>query len=106
MSEIAVYDVVAAAWSAALNREQVAADDDFFAFGGDSLAAMRMAASLRTALDVPVRMNTVFQHPTLAEFVTALRADHGPAVDKAAEQYLTVLGYSDDDAHAAQEKIR
>ncbi|MFU8854110.1 phosphopantetheine-binding protein [Micromonospora sp. SL1-18] len=106
MPEIAVHEVVAAAWSVALNREQVADGDDFFALGGDSLAAMRMAASLRTALDVPVRMNAVFQHPTLAEFVTSLRADYGPAVDKAAEQYLTVLGYSDDDVQAAREKIR
>jgi acyl carrier protein len=105
MSETAVYEVVAAAWSVALNREQLADDDDFFACDGDSLAATRMAASLRTALDVPVRMNAVFQHPTLAEFVANLRADYGPAVDRAAEQYLTVLGYSDDDIPAAREKM-
>lgn len=105
-SETAVYEVVAAAWSAALNREQIADDDDFFALGGDSLAASRLTASLRTALDVSVRMNTVFLHPTLAEFVTNLRADYGPAVDKAAEQYLTVLGCSDEDVQAARERMR
>ncbi|MFJ8580937.1 phosphopantetheine-binding protein [Micromonospora sp. NPDC093277] len=105
-SETAVYEVVAAAWSAALNRDPVTDDDDFFALGGDSLAAMRMAASLRTALDVQVRMNAVFQHPTLAEFVASLRAEYGPEVEKAAEQYLTVLGYSDDDVQAAREKMR
>jgi len=106
MSGTAVHEVVTAAWSAALHVEQLAAEDDFFALGGDSLAALRMATSLRTALDVSVRMNEVFQHPTLAEFVTALRAEHGPAVDKAAEQYLTVLGYSDDEPRADEERGR
>jgi acyl carrier protein len=94
----AVRDVVAAAWCDALRVEQVSGDDDFFRLGGDSLTAARLAAALRTALGVRVPMSAVFEHPTVTELVAELRAEHGPALDEAAEQYLTVLGYADADA--------
>ncbi|MCW3815756.1 phosphopantetheine-binding protein [Micromonospora sp. DR5-3] len=92
-----VRDVVAAAWRDALRVERVGDDDNFFRLGGDSLTAARLAAALRTALDVRVPMSAVFEHPTVAELAAALRAEHGPALDETAEQYLTVLGYSDAD---------
>ena len=94
----AVRDVVAAVWRDMLHVERAGDDDNFFQMGGDSLTAARLAAALRTALDVQVPMSAVFEHPTVAELAAALRAEHGPAVDEAAEQYLTVLGYSDADA--------
>ncbi|MEV4658622.1 phosphopantetheine-binding protein [Micromonospora sp. NPDC049301] len=92
--------VVADAWGAALGVDGLTERDHFFERGGDSLAAARMAAQLRTALDVRVPLNAVFEHPTLGGFTTALRAEHGSAVDEAAALYLSVLACSEADAEA------
>lgn len=91
-------EVVAEAWRAALSTDHVTAEDNFFVLGGDSLAAARMAARLRAALDVRVPLSAVFEHPTLGEFTAALRAEHGPGVDEAAALYLSVLACSDAEA--------
>lgn len=96
----AVREVVAAAWSTVLPTEQPQDTDDFFRLGGDSLTAARMAAQLRAALGVRVPLSEVFAHPELGEFVDALRAGHGPALDEAAETYLRVLACPDDEAEA------
>ncbi|CAM5491663.1 non-ribosomal peptide synthetase [Streptomyces viridifaciens] len=39
-------------------------DDDFFAFGGHSLAAARLASRIRSALDAAVDVQAVFEAPT------------------------------------------
>ncbi|SCG15779.1 amino acid adenylation domain-containing protein [Micromonospora echinofusca] len=46
--------------------EQVGRDDDFFALGGHSLAAMRLAGRLGEFAGSAVTVRTVFEHPTLA----------------------------------------
>jgi len=45
--------------AALLGREQVFADDDFFALGGHSLLAMRLAAQLRRELGRPVSVGQI-----------------------------------------------
>ena len=70
----AVRNVVAAVWRDMLHVERAGDDDNFFQMGGDSLTAARLAAALRTALDVQVPMSAVFEHPTVAELAAALRA--------------------------------
>ncbi|MET9302196.1 MULTISPECIES: acyl carrier protein [Micromonospora] len=95
----ALHEVVAAAWSAVLPGGP-AEPADFFAAGGTSLDAARMAAQLRVALGVRVPLSAVFEHPVLGEFVAALRAAHGPDADAAAETYLRLLTCSDDEAEA------
>ncbi|GIH06180.1 hypothetical protein Rhe02_42470 [Rhizocola hellebori] len=57
---------VAAAWQQLLNVSEIGLADDFFALGGDSLSATRLAA----LLDVPV--SQIFATPTLASLATAL----------------------------------
>jgi acyl carrier protein len=96
----ALADVVAVTWRDVLGVERLGDGDNFFLLGGDSLVAARLAARLRTALDVRVPLNLVFEYPTVAEFVAGLRAEYGESVDEAAEQYLTVLGCSDATAQA------
>ncbi|MEH1166757.1 phosphopantetheine-binding protein [Micromonospora sp. CPCC 205539] len=96
----AIERVVADAWGAALGVAGLTEQDHFFERGGDSLAAARMAAQLRTALDVRLPLSAVFEHPTLGGFTAALRAEHGMAVDEAAELYLSVLACSEADAES------
>ncbi|MFI6456126.1 amino acid adenylation domain-containing protein [Streptosporangium amethystogenes] len=57
---------VAEAWRRVLNLERVGVHDDFFALGGHSLAAMRMAVQLEDALRRPVQSRIFFEHPTVA----------------------------------------
>ncbi|HEY0698340.1 MAG TPA: acyl carrier protein [Micromonospora sp.] len=95
-----VAEVVTAAWATVLRVERLTPADNFFRLGGDSLVAARLAAQLRTALEVRVPMGAVFEYPNLGEFVAALRAEYGPGLDEAAELYLSVLSCSDADAEA------
>ncbi|WNM39241.1 amino acid adenylation domain-containing protein [Micromonospora halotolerans] len=69
--------LVARIWSEVLDLADVAADDDFFAVGGHSFAAVRAAGRLGEALrrDVPVR--TVFEHPVLADLAVVLQSRAG-----------------------------
>ncbi|NNG89396.1 hypothetical protein HLB32_31975 [Streptomyces cacaoi] len=79
--------MLAAACAAALGLPSVGVDDDFFALGGTSLTAIRLAGRLRTALRVPVSVRDIFEAPT----VTALdqRLPHpGPAATPAADPAL------------------
>ncbi len=53
-------------WSETLTLPQVSVDDDFFALGGNSLAATRLASRLRDAFDVDLPVRAVFEAPTIA----------------------------------------
>ncbi|TDD80405.1 non-ribosomal peptide synthetase, partial [Actinomadura rubrisoli] len=58
--------LVAGAWAEVLELTEVWADDDFFALGGHSLAATRVAARLREELGAPVPVRLLFEHPALS----------------------------------------
>ncbi|MDQ2101202.1 non-ribosomal peptide synthetase [Azospirillum isscasi] len=55
-----------------LDLERVGADDDFFAIGGHSLLAMRLAARIRRDLGQPVSVSQIMVAPTVARLAAHL----------------------------------
>ncbi|WP_328491695.1 non-ribosomal peptide synthase/polyketide synthase [Streptomyces sp. NBC_00414] len=75
---------VAAAWADVLDTDEVGADDDFFALGGDSILAVRVVSRLRAAFGEEVSPRLLFTHPTLSALAAALgdlADDDTPPVD-------------------------
>jgi thioesterase domain-containing protein/acyl carrier protein len=60
-----VETVLADVWRELLGVDDVAPDDDFFALGGHSLAAVRLFARIRKQYGVDLPLATLFQAPTL-----------------------------------------
>ncbi|WP_067179549.1 non-ribosomal peptide synthetase/MFS transporter [Microtetraspora niveoalba] len=52
----------------------IGAEADFFALGGDSFTAVRVAGRLGPALGVTVPLRLIFEHPVLADLAAALDA--------------------------------
>ncbi len=65
---------LAALWSELLGSERVGRDDDFFDFGGRSLAANRLALRAARALGVPVDLRDIYAAPTPAALAHRLRS--------------------------------
>ncbi|HEX7981788.1 MAG TPA: amino acid adenylation domain-containing protein, partial [Gemmatimonadaceae bacterium] len=61
---------IASVWSAVLGVERVGLDDDFFALGGSSLAAMRVVARLADTLGDGLTIGTLFHARTVRAIVT------------------------------------
>ncbi|MFF0306944.1 amino acid adenylation domain-containing protein [Streptosporangium sp. NPDC004379] len=64
--------LVAGIWAEVLDLPRVWADDDFFALGGHSFAATRVAGRLRERLGAPVAVRLLFEHPVLADLAARL----------------------------------
>jgi thioesterase domain-containing protein/acyl carrier protein len=62
-----VESVLADIWRELLGVEEIAPDDDFFAMGGHSLAAVRLFARIRKQYNVDLPLATLFQAPTLGK---------------------------------------
>jgi acyl transferase domain-containing protein/thioesterase domain-containing protein len=58
--------VIADVWRELLGVDEVGRDDDFFALGGHSLAAVRLFARIRKQWNVDLPLATLFQGSTLA----------------------------------------
>src|SRR5205085_12495543 len=67
--------MLAEVWRELLGIDDVAPDDDFFALGGHSLAAVRLFARIRKQYSVDLPLATLFQAPTLGA-LAALVAQH------------------------------
>ncbi|MFJ6167602.1 amino acid adenylation domain-containing protein [Micromonospora orduensis] len=63
---------LAALWADALGVDRVGAHDNFFALGGNSLRAVRVAARIATAERLPATASHIFAAPTVAELARAL----------------------------------
>ncbi|WP_318199945.1 non-ribosomal peptide synthase/polyketide synthase [Streptomyces sp. SCL15-4] len=64
--------LVATAWTDVLDTDEVGADDDFFALGGDSILAVRVTSRLRAAFGTDVSPRLLFTHSTLSALAAAL----------------------------------
>ncbi|MFI9593836.1 amino acid adenylation domain-containing protein [Nonomuraea sp. NPDC052265] len=64
--------LVGEVWADVLDLAEVWADDDFFALGGHSFAATRVAGRLRERLGSAVPVRLLFEHPVLADLAAAL----------------------------------
>jgi amino acid adenylation domain-containing protein len=59
-------ELLAGIWRDLLGVERVGAGDDFFALGGHSLVATRLASRLRSLFGVELPLAAIFEQPTLA----------------------------------------
>ncbi|WP_433347503.1 amino acid adenylation domain-containing protein [Microtetraspora malaysiensis] len=66
--------LVAEVWAEVLGLERVGVHDDFFALGGNSLLAIRVAARVRAAVDLEIPVNAVFTHPTVEKLADTVEA--------------------------------
>ncbi|WP_329241153.1 amino acid adenylation domain-containing protein [Streptomyces sp. NBC_01478] len=58
---------VAEVWRTVLEQVPPGIDDDFFAVGGHSLSAVRVASLLASEFRLPITARALFDHPTVAE---------------------------------------
>ena len=63
---------VAAIWRDVLGAAEIGPDDDFFALGGTSLAAIRIAMRIAETEQLPVRTDIVFTAPSVASLCREL----------------------------------
>ncbi|MCU1645649.1 MAG: amino acid adenylation protein, partial [Nocardia sp.] len=70
--EGAIETAVAQVYAEVLGAEQVGADDDFFALGGNSLLATQVAARLGAALDTQVPVRALFEDSTVTGLAVRL----------------------------------
>ncbi|HET7228605.1 MAG TPA: amino acid adenylation domain-containing protein, partial [Longimicrobium sp.] len=64
-------------WAEVLGTDRVGADDDFFALGGQSLLATRVAMRVRERLGVQLALGEFFRVPTLRELAATVEAQGG-----------------------------
>jgi amino acid adenylation domain-containing protein len=69
-----VEELLLGIWREVLGRSDVGPAADFFALGGQSLLATRVAARVRDALGVEVAPSALFESPTLAGFSARIEA--------------------------------
>nr|WP_280345500.1 non-ribosomal peptide synthase/polyketide synthase [Nocardia neocaledoniensis] len=77
-----VEEIVAATFAEVLGLERVGLDDDFFALGGNSLTATRVAARLSAALESDIGVRELFESATVAAL--AARAETHSGTDRRA----------------------
>ena len=67
---------MAAIWRELLRKEDISADDNFFALGGHSLLAVMLVSRVATEFGLPIPLASVLEHPTLEALAASLeRAD-------------------------------
>lgn len=76
-----VAGLIADVWSEVLGRDQVGADDDFFALGGHSLVALKVVARLKKEFGIAMRTTEVYQHPRLSDLAAHVETKFAAATD-------------------------
>jgi len=70
--QTATETLLAELWSEAFEADAIGRDDDFFALGGDSLAAATISTGVHDALGGEIDLGTFAEHSTLAELAAAI----------------------------------
>ena len=83
-----VEGILAQAWAEVLEVARIGIHDNFFALGGDSLNATRVAARVVALLPVELPTTALFRQPTVAELAARIRQDLGPSVIAELERIL------------------
>ncbi|KQU07207.1 hypothetical protein ASG56_06640 [Rhodococcus sp. Leaf7] len=76
-----------------LGLESLGTEDDFFALGGHSMAAMQWVSAVRSSVDVDITVRDVFEAPTvraLAERISGRTQGGGPRLSARAERSAVV----------------
>ena len=68
---------IADVWRELLGVEEIGKEDDFFALGGHSLAAVRLFAKIRKQFAVDLPLATLFEAPTLAALAAVVAETGG-----------------------------
>jgi hypothetical protein len=79
-------------WESALRRQEIDVHDNFYAVGGHSLAAMRIAHKLRNIFSVQVDYLLVLESLTVSALARSLRATTASDLDSAGRAYLVTHG--------------
>ena len=64
-------------WTAVLNLEPIAINDNFFDLGGDSLTAAQLASRVREAFQLELSLLNLFEHPTVADLAEWIETARG-----------------------------
>ncbi|APE36504.1 hypothetical protein BOX37_24120 [Nocardia mangyaensis] len=82
--ETPLQQLIATRFATACATDQVGADDDFFALGGNSLLGVQVAAELAGSTGLPITVRWLYTAPTpsaLAARITGYGADSDPGTD-------------------------
>lgn len=91
-------------WSDALAKPVTNVNDDFFALGGDSLAAIDIVTGIETRLGQRIPLQLLTEHPTIAALACALEQQAAPTLrplvrlggdPEAPPLYLVASGHGD-----------
>jgi acyl carrier protein len=97
-----VETAIAEIWKELLGFERIGVDDSFFELGGHSLLATQLTNRLRETFQVPVRLEKLFEAPTVAELAQVIvESEARPGQVQAIAQLLeTVAAMSPEEMRA------
>nr|WP_224770130.1 non-ribosomal peptide synthetase [Mycobacterium simulans] len=73
----ATEEILAGIYAQVLGVTRVGVDDSFFDLGGDSLSAIRVIATINTAVAVGLSVRALFEAPTVAQLATRIGTGSG-----------------------------
>ena len=85
-------------WREVLEVEHVGADDDFFALGGHSLRAARVASRIEARLGAHVPLGALFDHPTVRSLARVVDDARHAAAPSDEDLLVLLEGMSDEEA--------